>query len=197
VRGQGTHKILFSNCDQELRLWIDDTLVPFDSLITLDNCATYPDLHNTTPGNADLEPVGIASTAASVRVSHLRVLRDIYYIAVSSDIPGRDVSYQIGSARPGPGGPPSADVPYVDFKLEKKPSDPAAEDRFFVLGDNSPMSKDGRLWGWNNKDYWVPRKLLIGKALLIYWPHSWERLPYFNSVPCPYFPNFSRMGIVR
>jgi hypothetical protein len=39
--------------------------------------------------------------------------------------------------------------------------------------------------------------LLIGKALFIYWPHSWDRLPYFNSIPCPYFPNFTRMGLVR
>jgi hypothetical protein len=36
-----------------------------------------------------------------------------------------------------------------------------------VLGDNSAWSKDGRLWGDN---YWVPRELLIGKALFTYWP---------------------------
>ena len=66
-------------------------------------------------------------------------------------------------------------------------------DQFFVLGDNSAKSKDGRLWG---PDHCVPRDLLIGKALFIYWPHSWDRLPYVNSIPFPYFPNFSRMGLV-
>jgi signal peptidase I len=36
----------------------------------------------------------------------------------------------------------------------------------------------------------VHRDLLIGKALFIYWPHSWDW-------PVPLFPNFARMGFVR
>lgn len=35
---------------------------------------------------------------------------------------------------------------------------------FYVLGDNSSSSKDSRYWGF------VPKKNLIGKAFLIYWP---------------------------
>jgi signal peptidase I len=38
------------------------------------------------------------------------------------------------------------------------------EDNFFVLGDNSASSQDSRYWGF------VPRKNILGKALLIYWP---------------------------
>jgi signal peptidase I len=36
----------------------------------------------------------------------------------------------------------------------------------------------------------VDRKLLTGKALLIYWPHAWNR-------PIPFLPNIQRMGFIR
>ncbi|MBI3331107.1 MAG: signal peptidase I [Candidatus Omnitrophica bacterium] len=38
------------------------------------------------------------------------------------------------------------------------------EDSFFVLGDNSRSSHDSRFWGF------VPKRLLIGRALCIFWP---------------------------
>jgi len=38
------------------------------------------------------------------------------------------------------------------------------EDSYFVLGDNSAFSQDSRYWGF------VPRRYILGKALIIYWP---------------------------
>jgi signal peptidase I len=37
-------------------------------------------------------------------------------------------------------------------------------DAYYVLGDNSISSRDSRYWGF------MPKKYLLGKAFLIYWP---------------------------
>ena len=50
-----------------------------------------------------------------------------------------------------------------DFALENQKLK-VPNDSFFVLGDNSASSKDSRYWGF------VPRKNLLGEAILIYWP---------------------------
>jgi signal peptidase I len=170
VRGPGRHEILFSNCDDELRLWVDGSVVQFEP------SATYDSLDNTLPEASDLMPVGVASVGAKARLSHLAIFRDIYYIA-------DDLSYSDGP-RDGT----------VRNRYERSADYPLKADQFFVLGDNSAWSKDGRLWGADN--YWVPRELLIGKALFIYWPHSWNKIPYVD-IPFPMFPNFGRMEFVR
>ena len=60
---------------------------------------------------------------------------------------------------------------------------PLKKDEFFVLGDNSPNSEDGRWWsrtGIANKGQRpynkgvVPRDYLVGKALFVYWPSGFE-----------------------
>lgn len=41
---------------------------------------------------------------------------------------------------------------------------------FFVLGDNSISSRDSRYWGF------LPKKYLLGKAFMVYWPPNRIRL---------------------
>jgi signal peptidase I len=185
VRGKGEHHIRFSNCDNELQLWVDDHVVTFNG------ATAYDDLGNSQPDNNDREPVGIASLGLPLRISHLRILRDIYYIA----------------ARTG-GGEPLCDYEtplYLtqnisDQLIKKHPQQRAVEfplqiDQFFMLGDNSSDSFDGRLWG---STYWVDRDLLVGKALCIYWPHSWHVMHTpWGTVPFPCFPNYQRMSLLR
>ena len=188
LRGKGCHTVRFSNCDEELLLWVDNVVVDFDAP------TTYADLNNTHPDRSDLSPVGVASVGVRAQISHLRILRDLYYIAAkytaanersqSNDYEdplssSQNLSKQLIHNRPRKRS--------VEFRLEP--------DQFFMLGDNSTCSLDGRLW---NPEHYVRRELLIGKALVVYWPHSWDsiRTPWGN-VPFPYFPNFQRMGLVR
>ncbi|HZW08968.1 MAG TPA: S26 family signal peptidase [Phycisphaerales bacterium] len=95
----------------------------------------------------------------------------------------RDLYYQPGVYNPGftRAGEPA---------LATHPSQPLVlgRDQFFVCGDNSPNSLDGRLW--DTPDPWVyseidgtmgvvPRDLLIGKAFFVYFPsvHKEHRVP--------------------
>ena len=70
---------------------------------------------------------------------------------------------------------------------------PIGADRFMMLGDNSPRSKDSR--GWTDRhdrrtgtrraasSWEVPRTMLTGKAFCIYWPHGKPFGPDFRAQP--------------
>jgi signal peptidase I len=186
VCGPGRHEIMFSNCDEQLLLWVDGREVQFDRE------TTYPPLHNTRPREIDLAPVGIGAVGAALRVSHLKIFRDIYYIAerISRH---RGPNGSITDFSEIPLSPGFLSDPSLWNAFEQmKQTEPfvLAKDQFLVLGDNSAKSKDSRLWELDGFNFYVKRELLIGKALFIYWPHSWD-------IPCWLFPNFARMGFVR
>jgi signal peptidase I len=197
-RGPGTYELMFSNCDRQLLLWVNGSVVQFDSP------TTYDDLGNSHPTFADLMPVNVASQGAKLRLSHLKVLRDIYYIAVDARIPGPLMDYKTmpepiyrGQVDQFFSDPPQWDdlkesnMRQVEFAI--------SDNQYFALGDNSAKSQDSRLWrsATGKGNPWViDRDLLKGEALFIYWPHSWHKVPYIN-IPFPYFPNFSRMHFIR
>jgi hypothetical protein len=87
--------------------------------------------------------------------------------------------------------PPGQDSPFaarlaVDF--------PLAADQFFMLGDNSPMSSDARLWP---AERYVERDLLVGKAVFVFWPHAWQLPIPFTDYSLPIIPNLRRMRVIR
>ncbi|HTQ40916.1 MAG TPA: signal peptidase I [Pirellulales bacterium] len=173
IRAPGTYQVRFSNVDEQLLLWINDMLVDFNAP------TSYAPLNNTeavvtapVPGSeeaTDLSPVGIAAEPGAVLdVSHLKIRRDVYYLSREDNVyPGNRLRSSI------------------DLQA----------DQFFMLGDNSPKSSDGRFWRSQN---YVDRQLLIGKALFVYWPHSFNYLEIGDKkIPFPFWPNFSRMRFVH
>ena len=73
---------------------------------------------------------------------------------------------------------------------------------YFCCGDNSPQSKDGRLWTdvsqklMDRKNYQfgtVPGDQLIGRAFFAYWPNG---LRFSKDTP-RIIPNVGRMRIIR
>ena len=133
------------------------------------------DLEDVGPIRQDIEPRVEIFGSGKLTLSHIAIFRDIHYTE-----PPR---YSTRATK---------DHPFV---LE--------EDQFFVLGDNSPNSEDGRLWdrpGLANKglpDYregTVPRDYLVGKALFVYWPSGFK--PFFEEFPFGIIPNVGRMRFI-
>jgi signal peptidase I len=200
VRGPCKVQLRLANIDDQLHLWVNDSLVKFD------RPTTFGPIQVSKVQEADWSPVAIGIKGAAARVGHLRVLRDIYYV---SDKP-RNV---MGPVNDYDDIPPYRDdylplfmmngrIPFqrqVEFKLDT--------DQFMALGDNSPKSKDSRLWtgidARGGVEHYVHRDLLLGKAMFIYWPHAWApdwapnvKLGRF-SFKVPFYPNFSRMQFIR
>ncbi len=195
IRGPGAWRIMFANVDDELSLFVDGSRVTCDRPATWDGqpgSAPPPaDPPPALPGSTrptDLAPAGIAVTGADVTVRHLKLWRDTYYIGMKivRNAGGRlqkAVSEDSGDAESGD----------FSFRLD--------DDQFLMLGDNSASSKDSRLWLAGHA---VDRRLLIGRALVVFWPHAipaewnvtvvrwggWEL-----RLPC--WPNFERMRFVR
>ncbi len=216
VRGPGNHTVRFANFDDRLVLWIDGKVIPLDGrydheVTFAERYTKIPQTSDTDPG--DLAPASIGSQGARLAVQAIRLWRDAYYLADDWRREGRRfvTDYDLAKIQEeqGPQGlsqlitlpttPENwgclANRRHVDFEL--------AENQFFVMGDNSPESLDARLWaGGNGRDRGKPggayleRHLLVGKAVCVYWPHSWYTLPLTGG-RVPIWPNFGDMRLVR
>jgi hypothetical protein len=191
LRGAGSYRIRLTNCDHEVLLRINGKVVAFDGPTTY---ASEPlVMPRSTPEDAgDLQPAAIGSENLSVRLSQLRVFRDKYYIAQKQHELDQDSEYIAGfdgflkSPKLWPGHPYFTQRGYFDFDL--------GPDQFFPLGDNSPASQDARTWPGGilrmPAPNYVERDLLIGKAMFVYWPHTWN-------TPIPFMPNPTQMRPIR
>jgi signal peptidase I len=191
IRGAGKHTVRFANVDDRLHVWVDGSLVEFDASTSYDAGSFRG------PGPRDLAPAAVASQNVQLGVAQLRVLRDIYYIAERlatgvnpgeiSDLRGDRTlnEFSVGADSANTNEAVADRFQYVQFNLESG--------QFLALGDNSPSSKDSRLWP---TQHYVDRELLIGKAMFIYWPHALNRIPY-TRIWFPLFPNIERMKFIH
>jgi signal peptidase I len=198
--GTGRHDVSFANVDDRLCLWVDNRLIDFGAGACYN---PYGGLEIQRPLDEDLIPAGVAVRGAEATVSHLLLQRDVYYrndfVHQRSGPLADDSSYEnieefdgdkglliseqgrpaewfrtyengLASRHRGPG----ERYDNISFEFMMGP------DEFFMMGDNSPRSKDSRLW-WNTRhavhNYAVPRDALVGKAFFIYWPHG---IPFLN-----------------
>jgi len=81
--------------------------------------------------------VGFGVRGVPAKFTDIRIERDIYYLARLREAPGVSQSWEMGDGQ------------------------------YFVLGDNSPNSKDSRLW---DTGHTVPQENLIGEAFAVFWP---------------------------
>jgi len=184
--------IEFENVDYRVSLRVNDVEV------VATTSETYgPDidrlrgLHENGAGRKPTR-LRISAAGAPLEIRHLQVHRDVFYRS------GVFLDNQSSAANPSnpyarqPGWG-TANHPIL---LRSKPGD------FFCCGDNSPQSKDSRLW-WEvgsllqqRGDYnpgTVPADQMIGRAFFVYWPSGYQLF----STPYGVIPNVGRMRIIR
>lgn len=162
-------KVAFANVDHQLQIQIDQDVFTAAG-------ANQPEQWGYTQKTNNITPtVSITAQGEAFTIEHITLYRDNHYTNKQRpDTHGRATQ---------------------GFALTLK------DDQFFVLGDNSPKSHDSRFWekpGLGlNKEYQpgiVPRDLLIGRALWVYWPAAYHLHP---KIRYPFIPNAGEMRFIH
>ncbi len=195
----GKYHIVYANADDRIYLWINNRFVKFDAPFFQRESEVLPRWSPTDSGDA--EPAGIGAKDAEINVTRLKILRDVYYsstldrhliqnesgFGITKDFPPGVSSMAEINEDPSRWETPAGKAIFREEKGKTKVMFPLENDQFLPMGDNSPASLDGRVW---QGPKYVPREMMIGRAMFIYWPHSLRK-------PLPFFPNFGRMGFIR
>jgi signal peptidase I len=201
MTGPGSYELRFSNVDNELLLWVNNRLVSFQGPTTYQaEPALSPHWRPDDPG--DLAPVGIGNRSVGLVVNRMRVLRDVYYVALTEATFRTGTDYGADDATSMNIREKLADYhnwEHTSFFRQRTeqvipgPGLALGPEDYLPLGDNSPESSDGRMWPLDDPEqqHTVHRRLLIGQAMFVYWPHSWR----WGRVPI--VPNISQMRMIK
>jgi signal peptidase I len=148
IKKAGTYRLRFANFDQRLTLWVDGQL-PFGDGVD------YPAAHDLGPLANDLRPTGIAARGVALTVRHIALWRDVYYTRSPGEHDHRQDFSDSAWSDPDQWQALRAVQPATYY---------VRPGHYFCLGDNSLKSSDSRHWGL------VPQRLMLGRALLIYFP---------------------------
>jgi signal peptidase I len=182
------HILELENVDYRIRLSVNNKIV----LETTDaQYAPNPDALRLAPLESFSPIVRISASGLDAQFWHTRLFRDIYYQSVTfgekEDEFGQNPLYK------------HKGIGTTGFPVELGPND------YFVLGDNSPESKDSRLWwqvGPHLKQKYeahqyslgtVPSDQMVGKAFFVYWPAGYR---IFSTGP-GIIPNVGDMRFIR
>jgi len=201
-------QVALSHADFRVTLWVNGKAVlrSTDQQYRPDYGALKTRLAEASRRTVLPPQVKIAAAGGPCEIRHVRLLRDVYYtsppLAKPPDGPLGDYARRL-RASAGQRGWGTTGRPIT---LRKHPD--ADLDEFFVLGDNSPQSLDGRMWTSAAPTLrlldeageplyqlgTVPRYNLIGKAFFVYWPAGF-RLPGLPRLSI--VPNVGRMRMIR
>ncbi len=210
IRGSGSYRVELANIDDQIVLWVNGKVADFSQPATYDSREFRSQAdrrpHWTPEDPLDAAPVGIGGQNVALQVKRARVYRDIYYIAVKgavqsfndfilprnyrTTIPDAAARSRVQSDQH------AISMVYAHpqwwsqtdlFQLRRSVEFELDEGQYFPMGDNSAASSDARAWP---RHHYVEQRYLLGKALLVFWPHTWN-------TPVPFTPNFSRMGRIR
>jgi signal peptidase I len=148
LKKPGKYRLRFANFDNRLTVWVDSAL-PFGDGWNYE----APGLRGPRREN-DLQPAGIGVRGAGVSVGQLKLWRDTYYTVNVGNMSDSGIN-SVDFAKPETWDP-LQDLPVKTLYVQPN--------HFLCMGDNSRESSDGRSWGA------VPKRLMLGRALLIYYP---------------------------
>jgi len=185
-------EVAVSNLDYRITL----TMESRDVLSTTDE-HYKPDLarlRRTIDGAASLARVDISARDWPLDMQHVAIDRDVFYRSTRVQTQPNSQNFNAWASLPGWG--------TSNYPLLLRADNPGD---YFCCGDNSPQSKDGRMWvdvapmlqsrtGAEAYQYGtVPADQMIGRAFFVYWPSGFRVFSSRVGV----IPNVGRMRIIR